>query len=59
MAHSPEYPELYVCTGCQTVSAGTVVSSTDGDHRYAAPDQCAACGGDAFAEIEQYPHRKQ
>lgn len=56
MSHTPERPELYVCTDCQAVYAGTVVPQGDGQHRYEEPDGCSACGGTDFVEMAQYPH---
>ena len=55
MSHTPERPELYVCTGCQSVHAGTVSGGPE-DHRYDAPESCAACGSTEFIEMEDYPH---
>ncbi|EMA46407.1 hypothetical protein C448_06488 [Halococcus morrhuae DSM 1307] len=55
MSHTPERPKLYVCTGCQSVHAGTVSGGPE-DHRYDAPGECAACGSTEFVEMEDYPH---
>ena len=55
MSHTPERPELYVCTDCQSVHAGTVSGGPE-DHQYDAPDDCAACGNTEFIEMEDYPH---
>lgn len=55
MSHTPEKPKRYVCTGCQSIHAGTVSGGPE-DHRYDAPESCAACGSTEFIEMEDYPH---
>jgi hypothetical protein len=60
MAHSPERPELYVCTDCQIVYAGTVVEHMDGgDHVYEPPTECRACGSTSFVETSQWPREHE
>ena len=57
MSHTPERVERYVCENCQSIYAGTVRRSAEGEgHRYDPPAECAACGGDSFVTIESYPH---
>ncbi|MBX0294996.1 hypothetical protein [Haloarcula nitratireducens] len=54
MAHQPERPQEYVCEGCHTIVAGTARGDPP-DHDYAQPDECAACGGTEFVELQNYP----
>jgi len=54
MSHQPERPREYVCEGCQIVHAG-IAHGQPGDHHYEAPDECAACGGTDFVDINEYP----
>nr|WP_254769302.1 hypothetical protein [Salinilacihabitans rarus] len=56
MAHAPERPEKYVCTACQTMHAGTVASSADGEHQYEPPDECGCCGGTELVPEENWSH---
>lgn len=54
MSHAPEWPELYVCDGCNAVYAGHHAS--EGQHHYEPPAECAACGNEAFVEIQRLSH---
>ena len=55
MAHTPEEPKRYVCTGCQSVFAGTA-HSENGSHSFEAPAECAACGASSFVEFAHWTH---
>lgn len=59
MAHTPEHTDLFVCTNCQVVSAGTVVRDDEGDHHFEEPPRCGACGESAFVEMSMYPHHRE
>ncbi|SDY49323.1 hypothetical protein [Halobellus clavatus] len=57
MAHSPEQPDLYVCTECQVAHAGTVAEYIEsGGHSYEPPEACGACGASSFVESSGWPH---
>lgn len=55
MAHRPERPQEYVCDSCLAVYVGAVDGDPP-DHTYVPPEECSACGGTDFVEIENYPH---
>jgi hypothetical protein len=57
MSHVPETPELYACTSCQAIFAGSVHGEV-GDHHFTAPEECSACGETHLVEIEDYVHMK-
>ena len=59
MAHVPEHTDLFVCTNCQVVSAGTAIHEDDGGHHFEEPPRCGACGESAFVEVSQYPRSHQ
>ena len=54
MSHTSKRPEEYVCEDCHSVYAGTPYRENDTIH-YDPPSACAACGGEAFVEIERFP----
>lgn len=54
MAHTPDYPERFVCMNCQVVHAGTAVHREDGGHNFVAPDACGACEASDFVELSSY-----
>ncbi|EJN60731.1 hypothetical protein HSB1_13340 [Halogranum salarium B-1] len=55
MSHVPEHVEMFVCTNCQVVHAGSVAEMEDG-HQFSAPDRCGACESTEFVATERWAY---
>lgn len=55
MSHVPEDVDVFVCTSCQIVHAGTVSEAEDG-HAFSPPAKCGACGNTEFVGSERWAY---